>query len=261
MRKQASTHADFAAVAASAVDVPASYVDALIDQTASEIDARLAALHATRVGWGWSGGKDSQALRVVMERVGIAPCVLGIAADLEIPAFLTWVEQHAPAGLRIIDNGWNLHTLAARPCLLFPQTARGSYVWFQNVQHYAQNRFSLDANLDVLILGRRAEDGNCIGGDGTTRKRIGGRDLIRYNPLRAWSHRDIFAVCHQRGCALPPFYGYPRGYVVGTGPWPKRRVPSHAAGWAEVYAIDPAIVASAANVLPEAAAWLQTHAP
>ena len=263
MRKQLATHAGFVGIRdAAAARVPLASARALVERTADEVRATLEHLGTSRAGYGWSGGKDSQALRVVLDAAGVFPSVLGVAHDLEIPAFLAWVEQHRPANLHVVDNGWGLETLAEKPCLLFPTAASVAYRWFAGTQHFAQNLFTRQFDLDVLILGRRLEDGNQTGdhAGGFTRKRENGRELVRYNPIRKWSHEEVFAVCHHYGMALPPFYDYPRGFVVGTGPWPKRRVPNHDQGWSEVFSIDPAIVVAAAAVLPEAALWLQNHA-
>src|SRR5688572_26564284 len=70
--------------------------------------AALEVQRATRgksVGYAWSGGKDSQALRVVMERAEVKRCVLGMTADLEYPEFLRWAGDNMPPGLDVLSTG------------------------------------------------------------------------------------------------------------------------------------------------------------
>jgi hypothetical protein len=59
---------------------------------------------------------------------------------------------------------------------------------------------------------------------------------------------------------LPPFYQWPRGFRCGTHSWPARqwcRDRDH--GFAEVHAIDPAILPEAGRYLEPAARWLERH--
>ena len=77
------------------------------------------------------------------------------------------------------------------------------------------------------------------------------RDAVR--SLAAWSHEEIFAALGYFEADLPPCYGWPRGYQVGTGPWAARQfAPSVQAAWAEVHQIDAEIVREAAAYLPSA---------
>ena len=49
-----------------------------------------------RVGYAWSGGKDSIALQYVCERAGIYRCVMGTSRSLELRMFMEWVERNKP---------------------------------------------------------------------------------------------------------------------------------------------------------------------
>ena len=67
-----------AAIDAARAAVPANELDALVDRTVASIQAEMKA--GRRVAYGWSGGKDSQVLRWVMELAGAPECVLAMTS-------------------------------------------------------------------------------------------------------------------------------------------------------------------------------------
>lgn len=242
---------DAAARAAATVDRTA--FDTLRQRTVDAVRAQAAA--GRTIGYGWSGGKDSQALRWVMEQAGVDQCVLAMSSGLEWPAMLAWLTDHMPPGCQVtalpLDLGW----LARNPRMLFPQGADGPR-WFTLIQHKAQARYWNEHQLDLLALGRRRKDGNYVGPPGQDRytNRVG---ITRWSPLADWTHEDVFALLHLENIPLPPCYGWPRGWQVGTGPWPARQwtdSPDH--GWHECWQIDPDVVRHAATVLPQARDWM-----
>jgi 3'-phosphoadenosine 5'-phosphosulfate sulfotransferase (PAPS reductase)/FAD synthetase len=235
---------------------PDDRLEQLIEQTVDEIRKHTAGL---RVGYGWSGGKDSVALRYVVERAGVTECVLGIS-NLEFPAFLQWVTDNMPDGLTVISTGQNLAWLARNPRMLFPQGSYGPR-WFKLINHTAQARYFQQQALDVILLGRRRSDGNWCGPARATgqppiyRNREG---ITRYSPLADWSHEAVFALIDRENLPLPPCYGWPRGYQIGTGAWPARQwTTSVGHGFEEVWQIDADVVRQAAPVLPQAAQWMR----
>lgn len=212
--------------------------------------------HGRRVGWAWSGGKDSQALAVVMDAVGVTPCVLGMTLELEYPAFLRWVTDYMPWGLSIYDSGQTLDWLAEHEDWLFPQRSQIAAKWFAAIQHKAQDRFVADNDLDMIVLGRRhADRNNC--GDPETGVYTNGKGVTRYSPIRHWSHEQVLGVCYWYRMPMAPFYGWVNGWVVGTGAWAARQWTGNTAnGWREVWQIDPTIVQHAATRIGSAAAFL-----
>lgn len=226
---------------------------ALVERTVSEIREKT---EGKRVGFAWSGGKDSLALQYVCERAGIKDCVLGIARELEYPAFLKWVEENKPAGLKIWNNpGLTLEWLERHPDMLFPQKSAKAARWFSLIQHRAQAWFFKEHDLDMLILGRRLQDGNHCG-EGFIY--TDGKGVTRYSPLAGWKHEEILAVIHYfMGDNLPPIYGWKNGWIVGTGAWAARQwCSSIQQGWSDVYGIDPSIVTKAAEKVSSAKEFL-----
>lgn len=251
-RKQSLSHEDFAEIRRKSFSsISRAEIDNKLDRAASEIRSFC---HGKVAAYAWSGGKDSIALAAVCEAAGISDCVLGIT-DLEYPEFLAWVTANMPDGLEVINTGLDIEWLVANPGMLFPQNASIAANWFSRVQHTAQRRFYRDRRLDALLVGRRRSDGNFVGRDGQNWYSADG--VLRYSPLADWSHADVFALIDHHGLAMPPIYGWPRGYRCGTHPWAARQwCRGIADGWREVYAIDRKIVEFAATRIQSAADYL-----
>jgi 3'-phosphoadenosine 5'-phosphosulfate sulfotransferase (PAPS reductase)/FAD synthetase len=205
------------------------------------------------VSFGWSGGKDSVALAEVCRRAGINECVF-VMTNLEYLEFLEWVTSNMPPRLEVINTGQDLAWLVTHQKLLFPQDSHTAMQWFRPVQHEGQTDYFRKHKLDLLITGRRIEDGNFMGKNNMYTNRLG---VTRYSPLANWTHIDLMAYLHLRGLKLPPCYRWPRGFQVGTGPWPARQWSGTVEnGWWEVYQIDSSVVRQAADLIPSARAFM-----
>lgn len=237
--------------------VPPAHLDARLEDVVARVQARAAREH---VAYGWSGGKDSIALEYVMRQAGVDECAL-VVTDLEYPAFTEWVADNAPAGLEIVNTGQDYDWLLARPHMLFPQGRYGP-AWFKAVQHTGQRRYARQNKVDTLAIGRRRKDGNYTGPKGAD-EYTDRHGVTRWSPLADWTHEETIALIKRARLSLPPIYDTPRGFIVGTGPWPARqgcstdpKAPTY--GWREMWQIAPEIVAQSAEVgLPGAAAYLK----
>lgn len=249
-RKQASEHEDWLATLAHIQRRPdRQRARSLVETAALAVRQRVRGLD--RVAYGWSGGKDSQGLRVVMEAAGVRQSVL-VISGLEYPAFLAWCTDHMPWGLTIeLREQLDLRWLAAHPHMLFPGDAQTAARWFQLVQHAGQRAYARRERLDMLILGRRGADGNYLGrrtAPGAVPEYEDRDGFTRFSPIADWSHEDLLHVLATYEVPLPPCYSWPRGFRVGTGAWPARQwTGTHERGWAEVLSIDPSVVEEAAR--------------
>lgn len=243
-----------AARANASLEWPDDRLDALIHATVTHIRETT---RGQRTAIAWSGGKDSLALELLARQAGITDAVLAVC-HLEVPATLAWVDQHAPDDLTIVNTGQDLDWLAKNPAMLFPQGQHGAR-WYVIVNHRGQERYFHDRGLDLLLLGRRRRDGNYCGPGGSV-VYTNRRGVTHYSPLADWPHEAVFALLDRHGVQLPPCYGWPRGWQIGTGPWPARQW-THSVdhGWSEIWQIDPGIVHQAATTLPSAAYWLAHH--
>lgn len=251
-RKQSSAQADWLEAIARirAGGYNWQRLERLLESTVANVRARIA---GRRAAFAWSGGKDSIALAEVMRLAGLQACVF-VMSNLEYPAFLSWVTEHMPDGLEVINTKQDLAWLARNPGMLFPQDSPTAQRWFRIVQHSGQAAYFRKHQLDLLILGRRRADGNHVGPDSIYTNKAG---ITRYSPLSDWTHEDVLALIERALLPLPPIYSWPRGFQVGTGPWPARQFTGSVEnGWREVHQIDPSIVVKAASVIPSAAAFL-----
>lgn len=232
--------------------VTKKHITELTRQTIAELKDVVA---GKKVAYCWSGGKDSQALRYICEKAKIKACVLGIS-NLEYPTFAQWVKDNAPDGLEIINTGQDLQWLADHPDMLFPQDSATAARWFKVIQHTAQEKFYREHDLDMIALGRRRQDGNYMGRDGTGI--YTSRGVTRCNPIKDWTHEEILAFCHYYEMPLPPTYTWPNGFVVGTGAWSARQwTKTTMQGWYEVDLIDSSVVIEAADCIPSAQGFLE----
>lgn len=261
--KQRSRHEDWLPALEYAYEHPNHQrADRLVDTAVARIHAMARTLGTTRIGYGWSGGKDSQALRIVADEAGVRECYLAIS-NLEWPAFLAWATEHMPDRLTVnLRKRINLAWLRLHPHMLFPD-AYGASRWFQIIQATGRREFARNSGVDVVLLGRRVADGNQIIprrlADGTGPYWYRDRGFTTASPLYDWTHEDVLAVLGSRNMPLPPNYGWPRGFRVGTGSWPARQWCTRTQGWAEVVHIDPTVAhAAAAAGIPGAAEALRS---
>lgn len=250
-RKQNSTHEQWVdALRTVRQRVSESHVDALVARAVERVRSV-----GGRMGYGWSGGKESVVLGHVCEAAGVVPCVL-VLCELEFPEFVQWAEDQAPEGLEVENTGQDLEWLRRHPEMLFPRDSTTSGRWFREVRHRGQRDYFRRRRLDALLIGRRRGDGNYVGPKGSWTYR-NAEGVVRSSPLYDWTNDDVLGTISWRSLPLAPCYSWPRGFRVGTGPWAKRRVESEEQGWSEVWAIDQNVVKEAASVFPSAAAFLQ----
>lgn len=230
--------------------VPYARYRQLVERAVAKVRHEAAGL--SRCAYGWSGGKDSQALRIVCEAAGVGECVL-VITDLEYPEFLRWATLDMPDGLEVVTTGQDLDWLCAHPDMLFPDSAHASR-WFSIVQHRGQAIYERERAIEALFLGRRRADGNQVPPGARYRK----DGVLRVLPIADWTHEEVLAACYYGEQSLAPCYHWPRGWQVGTGAWPARQFAgSHDQAWDEVGVIDADVLAIAAGRFPGAAAALE----
>lgn len=241
IRKQIATNADFQRLWDEA-QMRAPDLEQLVVDTVRQWRSDLV---GQRVGLAWSeGGKDGMVLGHLAVQVGLPfQGMLGLCQpELEFPEVERWLADHHPDWLTVIRSKQDLDWLAAKPERLFPDH-HFSGSWSQDRQWKPQRAFYRAQELDVMVIGRRRADGNCMTRAGKMKK---------YLPLEFWSHAHVFAYVQTRGIELGPFYGWPNGFVVGTGPWGKRLAASRLDGFRTVASIDPTILDLARSRWPEA---------
>lgn len=222
-------------------------LDELVTTTVREIREQTA---GKKAAYAWSAGKDSLVLGEICRMADITDCMLAVC-DLEYPAFVSWIHEHRPENLEIINTGQNMEWLKKHPEMLFPTDSKAAARWFSIVQHRAQAKYYKDHELDVMLLGRRRADGNYCGKGSNIY--TNGKGITRYSPLAAWKHEEVLAYIHYYNVPMPPIYDWYNGYLCGTHPWPARQwTGSVENAWKEIYEIDTGIVIDAAKSVPSA---------
>lgn len=227
-----------------------------VDDAAADV---LRTTHGKRVGYAWSGGKDSIALQVVMERAGIRKCYMASVSALSFKHYLPWCKEHGPASLEILDyDEVNVGWLARHQQYIFNQ--RDHSIWSKFCQVRGHDKFSLDNRLDMMILGRRYQDGNYIGPKGSNiiAKTNG---VTLYSPIADWPHEMVLAVIHYfKGRELPELYTYPEAFVEGTPIWPDyyKSGEDIITSYGRIYNIDHTLIERAAMYIPTAAQFLNS---
>ena len=166
-----------------------------------------------KVAYAWSGGKDSIALQIIMEKMGINKGVCAISKKFEYSDFLEYINTHLPSGIEIVDKEISFNYLNKHRELIFPQNKKDLAKWYKLVQHNIQNEYFKKNKLDVLILGRRLQDGNYVGINGIYTKN---NDITIYSPIYDWKHEDILAILHYYKKELPSIYFTDDGFNNGT---------------------------------------------
>lgn len=232
------------------------------EQLVEQAVQRLRAIPGqARTAYGWSGGKDSLALQVVVEASGqaIEP-VQVLTPSLEWPVLRAWYDEYGPKGRHVELSGPGWDWLRNHPEMLFPSN-KDAATWFKLVQHTGQRNYASRQKIDVLLLGRRTADRNYCGPVQSSGARAyrDSHGFVRLSPIADWSHDDVLQVLASFNVELPPSYFWPRGFEVGTGPWPARQgCSSRDHGWREILGIDPRVVEEAARQsLPGAAQTLR----
>lgn len=264
-RKQQGVDADFAKVWA---DPFAYYSEAEVDTLAAatlEEMAKVISPYVSRgpVVYGWSGGKDSVALEILLSQLGEFVPVLGTIPALEWPRYMSFVTgPDAPPGLvHYANHAVTLATLAAPPGRrrLFPDDAQGGYWWTLNGTRRAQALACKQLAPSLFVMGRRTADGNVCPKDGLSRS--GELPVHVYQPIRSWPHEAILALIRRHGRRLPETYAYPNAWTAGTGTWAGQRLQGPATvdpyertvrQFLAVARCDRSVVVAAAELFPEA---------
>ena len=230
-------------------------------EAATISDIREVAASYRNICHGWIAGKDSLVLSNVLARSGIVTTPIMWRGINEYPAMKDWVESNKPSNLieEIIDK-YSLDFLEKHPEYLFCKgNTRQKWMatkWERQRKDISKHGF------DLFITGRRLKDGNQCGtaADKYIAKK-NGYDV--YSPLAEWNNEQLLAYIRYNKIVLPPFYGYERGFLIGSiamGEWTERATlgKPESEVWEELYRIDKNIVLKAAQSLTSARLYLQS---
>lgn len=211
---------------------------------------------------GWIAGKDSLALDHILRKSGIRYTPIMWRGVNEYPSMTRWIAANKPYGLieEVIDK-YSLPFLEKHPEYLF--CSNGTRQKWMATKWARQRKDISKHGFDLFITGRRLKDGNICGSKESgyvTRKP--NATYASFSPLAEWTHEQLLAYIKYENIALPPFYSYERGFLIGSvamGEWTERPMLNKTEDevWDELYAIDPTIVTNASRVLTKARRYLE----
>lgn len=251
-RKRQATNQDFADACLHATEfIPRSHIDAVVEETYRRFDQVKRENDFSRFAIAYSGGKDSLAMHALFPSIPF----FWVRCNLEYTAVSDFIAEQ---GAEVVNTGQDLKWLRDHPKHLFPVDSNGVTKWSAMVHWVGQEQYFKANRLDCMLMGRRKKDGNRMGrhDEDLYRNNDG---VTRFAPIWLWTHEETFAYLAYNDVKLPPCYWWTDGFRVSTNPWPKRRSPNHAIGWARVYEVEPALVHTAAEVIPSAANWLKEY--
>jgi 3'-phosphoadenosine 5'-phosphosulfate sulfotransferase (PAPS reductase)/FAD synthetase len=208
-----------------------------------------------KVAFGWSAGKDSVVLASLCHLAGIERSVMALS-QLEFPVFERWAEEHRPPNCEFRYTKHDLEWLSKHQNRLFPESASGDNIWFQEIQRNTTKKYYAENELDMILLGRRTADGNHIPSKVHEKK----DGQVTYCPIRDWSHELLLGYIVYNKLPMPPIYDWEDGWIYGTHTWAVRRMrpPSIMKSWESVYKIDKNIVIEASDYIESAKEFLAT---
>ncbi|MDD3029781.1 MAG: hypothetical protein PHS57_05835 [Alphaproteobacteria bacterium] len=195
-------------------------VERLIDKAVARIKEHAPSTHAT---FGWSGGKDSQALRVICDRAGIKDAIMseyGVA--LEFPEIRKWRYDSMPDFTNVFNHDLQYDFLNKHPELLFPKDKKQAGRWY-HPQRAAWNKYVAAHKFDAIILGHRTQDGNYCGKPGDGGVYFNG-DTKKVCPMYDYTHMEMLAIMKYGGFGFAPTYNWPfkDSFGLGVRGWPER---------------------------------------
>lgn len=204
-------------------EISKEHINRITDLAIDFIENTILTKGYKRIGYAWSGGKDSIVLYDILKKSNIN-MVGGILAlyEHEFPAFLEWIYQNKPTDCEIIKTGaFTDDYINKHPQVMFPVEKKWKDAYLPP-RWKVQNEWTKKHNVDCLILGRRKADGNnCGKREEGFITRSNGCD--KFNPLADWKHEEILAYIRHNNLELPPIYFYENGFQGGTQLWTEKR--------------------------------------
>lgn len=221
------------------------------------------------LAFAWSGGKDSQGLRLVSELAGV-DVGMCVETGLEWPVMNEWRSTRMSNIERVSLGEYDAEWLNSHREHLFTYDAKIRAVFAKATHHKGQERFYKEHALDGMLLGRRWVDDNWTGfaaGDMSYISKKTG--MTRHSPLADWSHEDLFAVMVVYGLEFAPCYDMLDGWNNGTANWKVSHLKngkkihdldeSYDWNFGCVWQTDPGVLIEAADVLEPARRWLDAN--
>ena len=224
-----------------------------VDDAAVEALDRIKTMTSGKnAAFAWSGGKDSLVIADLCKKLNITRCRC-FYTDVEYPAWQKYLEENKPTCCEMIKIPIDLNYLAKHEKIVLNEV-RINQVWNKRIRQEPLLKWLHNSDVNVILLGHRAIDGNVCGKGGIRQKAA---NKFLFSPIHDWSHELLFAYLHYNNIELPFIYRWYRGFYQGTHCWAERTTGTVEEGYREVFSIDSSIVYKAAEFLPTAKKFLE----
>lgn len=234
-------------------------IDELVRRTITRLRVVIMQRGYKRIGYGWSGGKDSLVAYKVLELAGIRTCSgIFVGFPTIFPSMLRWYKEKAPKNCVIrYASRPTLKDINENIELLFPVESNryNTYLWD------AQNQWKKEFDIDVMITGRRIIDDNFCGGKKNNYV-VSNKYGDSFNIIADWSHEELLAFIKYYNIELPESYFYGEKWRFDTHGWTERyRLGEYpfTENFDEIFEIDKNILFDARNELALADEYLKNR--
>ena len=176
-------------------------------------------------GIAWSGGKDSNVICHLMEKLN---CTKGVYAspdtDFEYSNFIDYIKKEKPEWVQIVYAGISWKWLNDNPEALWPDRwGKGMITKINNkwnkFKWKTQKDYFFRNDLSFMVMGRRKIDGNYVGRNKTgSYQTKDGFTVV--NAIHDWPHEFVLAYIHEYNIPLPDCYHVKNGFWHGARCWP-----------------------------------------
>lgn len=207
-----------------------------------------------KCAYAYSGGKDSVVLSILCNKIGIYDGVCAISS-LFFDESIAHIKATLPSDLTLVDTGQNMQWLFEnQKRFLFSDNM---FQWYTIGHLKAQKEYHDQSGIDLMLKGKRKQDGNNLGKDLI---RTNSRTGAEYNPLRDWTHEEVIAYMRYHGKTLSPFYWTKYGFHFGDVEWPSMNLQKGMTVydmWDYIYSFQPSAVIEAAKGIDTAEKYLE----
>lgn len=213
--KKTSTHQDYMEVLNNLPKyISEREVENKIDQTVE----RLKRIHSRfrRIGYQWSGGKDS-IVALACARIAGIPLVGGLCMHypMEYDSTLKWYSRNTPDDCTVVETEHpNCKDFVESGYkLLFPNESKWAN-WYFKYHWGIPYKWRNENYLDAVVTGRRTKDNNFCGSartDYLTEK----DGCVSINAIADWTHEEVLGFIRYNHIELPPCYFFPNSFQLG----------------------------------------------
>ena len=179
-------------------------------------------IDVNRMGYGWSGGKDSLVITSILEKTKYKFKGYCVLYPLNFLCFNDFCIKNKPTNVNIYyDNRYDFDFINNNKEFLFNSNESMYNHYWGQLSRRVENKFYKENNLDLVIFGRRNIDGNSVRLTDNLPIQITKNKKI-FNIIYDWSHEELLAYLKYNNIDLPSIYFERNGFKYGTHLWVER---------------------------------------